>query len=170
LQYAPDLKRHGTLTSDLSLDFRQYVQLTSRTLLAARVFSAYSTGNFPNFYYFGGLNTIRGYPFRSIIGSKAGFANLEFRFPLIDFLATPVLSFQGVRGNLFFDVGAATFKGQPFRFVQDGKLKDGIASIGYGFSFDFLGLELHWDFARRFDGRHTIGGKSRTEFWIGQTF
>ncbi|HWS70579.1 MAG TPA: BamA/TamA family outer membrane protein, partial [Thermoanaerobaculia bacterium] len=168
-QYAPDLKRHGTLTSDLSLDFRQYMQLTSRTLLAARVYTAYSTGNFPNFYYFGGLNTVRGYPFRSIIGSTAGFANLEFRFPLIDFIATPVLNFSGVRGNLFFDVGAAKFQGQPFKFSEAGKLKDGIASIGYGFSFDFMGLELHWDFARRFDGRHTIG-KSRTEFWIGQTF
>lgn len=169
LQYAPDLKRKGTLTSNVSIDYRDYIQLSARTLVAARVFAAYSAGNFPDFYYFGGLNTVRGYPFRSIIGTKAGFANLEFRFPLIDYLATPVLNFQGIRGNLFFDLGAASFKGQPFRFRQDGRLKDGVASLGYGFSFEFLGLELHWDFARRFDGRHTTG-KSTTEFWIGQTF
>ena len=40
---------------------------------------------------------------------------------------------------------------------------------GWGFSFNFLGLELHFDFARHFDGRHTIG-KSHAQFWIGETF
>ncbi|MEO8032905.1 MAG: BamA/TamA family outer membrane protein, partial [Acidobacteriota bacterium] len=167
--FAPDIKNRKTLTSDVNIDARQYLQLSSRTLLAGRFFAGYSVGNFPNFYYFGGLNTVRGYDFRSIIGSKAGFANLEFRFPLIDVLATPILVFQQVRGNLFFDVGAASFKGQPFRFRQDGKLKDGVASVGYGLSFNFLGLELHWDVARRFDGKHTVG-KGRSDIWIGETF
>jgi Tol biopolymer transport system component len=169
LTYAPDIKRHGTLTNDVTMDFRQYVQLSSRTLLAARVFTGYSTGNFPNFYYFGGLNTLRGYDFRSIFGTKAGFANIEFRFPLIDYIATPILAFQGVRGNLFLDVGAAALKGQPYQFLKGGRLKDGLASIGYGFSFNFLGLELHFDFARHFDGRHTVGN-SHAQFWIGETF
>jgi Tol biopolymer transport system component len=167
--YAPDLKHHGTLSQDFNLDFRQYLQVTSRSLLAARVFAGYSTGNFPNFYYFGGLNTVRGYDFRSIIGTRAGFANLEYRFPLVDVLATPVLVFTNIRGNLFFDIGAANFKGQPFRFVRNGRLVDGISSVGYGFSFNFLGLELHWDFAKRFDLKST-SGKYHSEFWIGETF
>lgn len=167
--FAPDIKGRQTLTSDVNVDVRKYLQLSSRTLLAGRLFAGYSVGSFPNFYYFGGLNTVRGYDFRSIIGSKAGFANLEFRFPLIDVLATPILVFQQIRGNLFFDVGAASFKGQPFRFRQDGLLKDGVASVGYGLSFNFLGLELHWDVARRFNGKHTVG-KGRSDFWIGQTF
>jgi Tol biopolymer transport system component len=167
--YAPDIKNKGTLTQDLTMDFRQYLQVTSRSLLAARMFAGYSSGNFPNFYYFGGLNTIRGYDFRSIIGSRAAFANLEYRFPLVDVLATPILVFQNIRGNLFFDIGAANFKGQPFRFMQKGRLVDGVASVGYGFSFNFLGLELHWDFAKRFDLKATQG-KYRSEFWIGETF
>jgi len=167
--YAPDLKSHGTLTRDFTVDARQYIQVTSRSLLAARLFAGYSTGNFPNLYYFGGLNTLRGYDFRSIVGTRAGFANLEYRFPLVDVLATPIIVFQQVRGNLFFDIGAATLPGQPFRFQKAHKLVDGQASLGYGFSFNFLGLELHWDFARRFDGKHTVG-KAKTEFWIGETF
>jgi hypothetical protein len=167
--YAPDLKDGGTLSRDTTLEWREYLQLSSRTLLAGRLFAGYSTGNFSNFYYFGGLNTLRGYDFRSIVGNRAAFANLELRFPLVDALVMPGFVLQGIRGNLFADVGAASFGGQPFRFRQNGLLVDGKAALGYGLSFEFLGLELHWDFARRFDGKH-FNGPRRTTFWIGQTF
>ncbi len=173
--YAPDTKGGGTLTNDYNVDWREYLQLSSRTLLAARLYVGYSTGSFPNFYYFGGLNTLRGYEFRSIVGNRAAFANFEFRFPLVDVLATPVLTLQQVRGALFFDIGAANWNGrdvdtgEEFQFMKDGRLKHGRASLGYGISFDFLGLELHWDFAKRFNLKETEG-KYRTTFWIGQTF
>ena len=181
--FAPDIKRGqafvdingnpGTrgnmLTTDYQVDARQYFQLSSRTLLAARLFAGYSTGNLPNFYYFGGLNTLRGYDFRSIIGNQAAFANLEFRFPLIDILAMPFMVIQQVRGNLFFDIGGAKFSGQPYKFIKGGRLVNGAASVGYGLSLNLLGLELHWDFARRTDLKQSYG-KYRTEFWIGETF
>ncbi|HEX9163493.1 MAG TPA: hypothetical protein VF980_17435 [Thermoanaerobaculia bacterium] len=173
--YAPDIKRHGTLSADYSADWREYYQLTSRTLLAARVFGGYSNGNFPNLYYFGGLNTLRGYEFRSIVGNRAFFGNFEFRFPLIDLLATPIIAFQQIRGELFFDIGGASYNGtnldtgQKFKFLQNGRLVDGKAAVGYGLSFDFLGLELHWDFAKRYNLK-TTDGKYRTSFWIGETF
>jgi Tol biopolymer transport system component len=167
--YAPDTKRGGTLSSDYSLDARQYLQVSSRTLLAARLFVGHSNGNLPNFYYFGGLNTLRGYDFRSIIGNQAAFANFEFRFPLIDVLAMPWMVLQQVRGDLFFDIGGAKFNGQPYTFFKGGRLVDGAASVGYGLSFDFLGLELHWDFAKHTNLKQSYG-KYRTEFWIGETF
>ena len=63
--YSPDLKAHGTLSADYTMDWREYYQLSSRTLLAARVFGGYSSGNLSNLYYFGGLNTLRGFEFRS---------------------------------------------------------------------------------------------------------
>jgi Tol biopolymer transport system component len=184
--YAADTKGGGgALTNDYSVDARKYVQLSSRTLLAARLFFGYSRGSFPNFYYFGGLNTVRGVPFRSLIGTRAGYANLEFRFPLVDLLVTPVVAFSNVRGNLFFDIGGANFPGQrvchevdagglctlgaPYKFANHRQLVDGVASVGYGFSLNLLGLEVHWDFARRTDLKHTFGGV-RTEFWVGETF
>ncbi|HEY8183718.1 MAG TPA: hypothetical protein VII32_15855 [Thermoanaerobaculia bacterium] len=167
--YAPDIKRGGTLSNDYTIDARQYLQVTSRSLLAARLFVGYSRGNVPNFYYFGGLNTLRGYDFRSIVGNQAAFANFEFRFPLIDVIATPFLAFTGVRGDLFFDIGGAKFSGQPYTFWKNGRLVDGAASVGYGLSFNFWGLELHWDFAKRTDLKGSYG-KKRTEFWIGETF
>lgn len=168
--YAPDLDAGGTLTSDVSLDWREYKQISSRTLVAARLYAAYSQGNFPNYYYFGGLNTVRGYDFRTIVGSQAAFANFEFRFPLIDVLATPFMVVQQMRGVIFFDIGAAKFEDQPFEFMNDdNRLVDPKASIGWGLSFRFLGLPLNWDFAKRFDGKDTEGG-FRTSFWIGETF
>lgn len=168
--YAPDLQGEGgTLSADVNLDYREYFQVTARTLFATRLYAAWSEGNAPNFYYFGGLNTLRGYDFRTLIGTRAGFANFEFRFPLVDVLATPVIVLQGVRGVIFFDIGASNFEGQPFKFAEDSRLKDAKASVGWGLSFNMLGLELHWDFAKRFDGKSTEGG-FRTSFWIGDTF
>jgi hypothetical protein len=87
----------------------------------------------------------------------------------VDVLATPLVVFQQMRGVLFMDVGAAYFKGQDFKFMEDGRLRDGVASVGWGFSFHFLGLPLNWDFAKRFDGKKLEGG-FRTSFWVGQTF
>jgi Tol biopolymer transport system component len=167
--YAIDTTNHGTLSRDLIFEGRQYLPVTSRSLLAARVFAAVADGNRPNIFYFGGLNTLRGYDFRQFVGTRAAFANFEFRFPLVDALVTPILLFRQIRGEIFFDVGAASFKGQPFRFYENGRLKDGLASVGYGLSFDFLGLELHFDWAKRTDLK-TFDGKYQTTFWIGETF
>ncbi|MFP5246748.1 MAG: BamA/TamA family outer membrane protein, partial [Thermoanaerobaculia bacterium] len=168
--YAPDTEDGGTLTSDLTLDWREYFQLSSRTLIATRVYGAWSEGNAPNFYYFGGLNTVRGYDFRTLVGQHAGFANVELRFPLIDVLATPVIVLQQVRGLLFFDIGTAHFEGRPYSFRNaEGRLQDAVASLGWGLSFNFLGLQLNWDFAKRYDFKEIEKGY-RTSFWIGQTF
>jgi outer membrane protein assembly factor BamA len=163
------MKESGALTADLTLEWREYKQVTSRSLLAARLYGAWSEGNAPNFHYFGGLNTLRGYDFRTIIGQHAAFANFEFRFPLVDVLATPFLVLQQIRGVLFFDIGAAKFAGDDFTFMREGRFVDAKASVGWGISFNFLGLPLNWDFAKRFDGKDTEGG-FRTSFWIGQTF
>jgi hypothetical protein len=165
--YAHDLDEGGALSNDYNLDFRQYLQLTSRTLIATRLFAGYSDGNRPNFYYFGGLNTLRGYDFRTLVGTRAAFANVELRFPLIDVIATPAIVLTDIRGSLFFDVGGAYFPHQNFEFMRDGKLADAKGSVGYGVALRFWGLELHWDFARRI---HTDDDKFRTQFWIGQTF
>jgi len=177
--FAPNIHRSSTnaiggsggsiLTNDYTLDARQYLPISSRALLATRLFVGYSRGDFPNFYYFGGLNTVRGYDFRSIVGTQAGYANVELRFPLIDVLATPVVAFTGIRANLFFDIGGAKLPGQKYTFLKDRRLVNGVASVGYGISLNMFGLELHWDFAKRTDLRN-VYGKFRTEFWIGEVF
>ena len=43
------MDRGGTLTNDFTVEWREYLQISSRMLLAARVFTGYSRGNIPNF-------------------------------------------------------------------------------------------------------------------------
>ncbi len=170
-QYAYDMEDGGTLSADLIVDVRNYRQLTSRALLASRVWGAFSDGNNPNFYYFGGLNTLRGYEYNSLVGSRAFYANFELRFPLVDRIDTPIrLNFSDIRAHLFFDIGGAYFEEQEdWKFWEDSRLKNGVASVGWGLALNFLGLELHWDFAKRTDLKE-IEDELRTTFWIGQTF
>jgi Tol biopolymer transport system component len=161
-----------TLTQDVSVDIRQYIKITERSLIAIRLFGAQSTGNFPNVYAFGGLDTLRGLDFREQIGNTVGYANIEYRFPLIDLLQFPWGGFQDIRGRVFFDIGGAKLKDQDFEFMDpddDRRLRDGRASYGYGFQVTFLGLQLHWDFAKLTDLRQSQSGL-KTSFYIGTQF
>lgn len=170
--WAPDTSESGTLTSTLSLEYRQYLPVTRRIQLAYRFFGSFSEGNFSTPIYFGGLDTVRGFRFRSLVGDQAFFQNIEIRFPLIDYLATPVFSFQGIRGVFFLDVAGAWFdKLQDFDFYnnEENRLEDGVASFGYGLSARIFGLDVNWDFAKRWDFDRTLSG-FETSFWIGPRF
>ncbi|MFL6199698.1 MAG: BamA/TamA family outer membrane protein [Thermoanaerobaculia bacterium] len=169
--YSPDLDGSGTLFSSADIDFRQYFAVTRRSNLAFRAFAGINEGNLPSPIFIGGMDTLRGGRFRDILGDRAFFANVEYRFPLVDLVATPVLNFQGIRGVFFFDVGGAWFGGvQDFEFYNsdENRLEDGIAAYGYGITVQFLGIDLNWDFARRTDLKDAQD--YRTTFWIGTRF
>ena len=182
--WAPDLKKgqinpvtlqpenSPTLTYDATLDFRQYIPITARSLFAFRLSGGYSTGNFPTVYYFGGLDTLRGLDYQAVIGNSIAFGNFEFRFPLIDYLVFPIGGLRNIRAHIFFDVGAGKLKGQDFQFWDssaDQLGRDGHASYGAGFQVTLLGLELHWDFSRLTNLKHTLSGV-QTSFYIGPSF
>ncbi len=172
LNYAPDIENGGTLLSSADLDLRQYVPVTRRSNLAVRLFAGASEGNTPNPFYFGGLDTVRGFRFRELVGDRAFFANLEYRFPLIDLLATPVIGFQSIRGVVFVDVGGAWFdEFQDFELYnsETSRLQDAVLAYGYGFTVRLFGFEANWDFAQQYDLEDKIGG-FRTSFWIGTRF
>ena len=160
----------GTLTRDYILDARQYVPLSYRNELAFRLYAAYADGNEPSIHYFGGFDTLRGFPYSALSGNRAAYVNAEWRFPLIDYLIMPWLRLSGLRGRVFLDVGAAWYDlpGWPdyYDFWEDGKLKDGVSSYGVGFSATIFGLPLHWDFAKRWDF-DTTQSDTYSAFWIG---
>jgi Tol biopolymer transport system component len=171
LNYAADLNEGGTLNASADIDVRQYIPVTRRSNIALRGFAGYATGNLPDLFYFGGLDTVRGTDFYALSGDRAFFANVEYRFPLIDVLATPFLNFQGIRGVIFFDVGGAWFNDfEEFDFYDSdaGRLVDAVASYGYGFTVRFLGIDLNFDYATLTD----FGDfeSSETSFWIGYRF
>ncbi len=173
--YAPDIDDTGddsTLTAGVEVDFRQYVPVTRRSNFAWRVWGRAQEGNFPNPVYFGGLDTVRGFDFRSIVGDQGFYSNLEFRFPFIDLLATPILGFQQIRGVAFVDVaGAWVDDVQSFRFYDSDNdaLEDGLASFGFGLSFRLFGLPWNLDFAKRWNFDRTLSGYE-SSFWFGPRF
>ncbi len=171
-----------TLSFDITADFRHYFNLTKRSLIAARIYGFRATGNLPDVLAFGGLDTLRLLPVYGIYGNYAGFMNLELRFPLIDLLATPFLGFREIRGKLFMDVGGAALKNQPWQFWSDYTLcgyglavpgchgsQGGFADYGFGLSLNFLGLPLHFDWAKEWNFK-TAPGNYKFIFYIGQDF
>ena len=130
-------------------------------------------GNAPSPVYIGGLDTIRGFPYRSIVGTQAFYGNFEFRFPLIDYLAVPGFAIGNVRGNIFLDVGGALYEDFASFRCYDGDesaLQDCLSSYGWGLSFRLFGMELNWDFAKRWNFSETLSSGFETSFWIGPRF
>ncbi len=170
--YSPDLNDGGTLSHDYNLDARQYVPMTRRSSLAFRAYGAVSNGSFRRPYWTGGLDTLRGFKYRSEVGDRVFFVNSEVRFPLIDTLALPWTRVTDIRGRIFLDVGGAWFGNvQDFNFWndEDGRLEDGLSSYGFGVSAILFGLPVNWEFAKRWDFKDAEGG-FRTGFWIGYRF
>ena len=59
---------------------------------------------------------MRGYDYLEFAGQNAFFANAEFRFPLIDAMATPIGVLGGVRGVAFFNIGGGWFDNTGYKF------------------------------------------------------
>jgi hypothetical protein len=171
----PDEQVQGDIL-EYQIDFRAYKQATRRSLLAWRFATVYNAGEQETYYGFGGINQLRGFPFRDFFGSRVAWSNLEFRFPLADQVLFPIGALVNVRGFLFTDIGAAWLKDDlwwdpellairtnfvngvatsaiPFKFWDDknNRLQDGRGSYGFGFQFFFIGgLQFNWSWAKRF--------------------
>jgi len=164
----------GALSRDFTLDVRQYVPISKRNELAFRLYAATAAGSQPDVFYFGGLDTLRGFDYNSIVGNHAAYFNSEWRFPLIDHLVLPWLHLADMRGRFFLDVGGAwwDYPGykQPFRCIDNGQLQDCVSSYGFGFSLNLFGLPLNWDFSKQWDFKHTLDRTAQTWFWVGFQF
>ncbi len=169
--FAFDTDESGTLFQEFRLDARKYFPLTRRIQAAFRFWGFSSTGNSPNPIFIGGLDQIRGYPTRVFGGTRGFYGNAEIRFPFIEQLSFPGISFGGIRGVLFFDVGSAWYPEiTDFEFTDDdGRLEDAVASYGFGLSVRAFGMRLNWDFAKRWDLKNSLGS-FETNFWLGTRF
>jgi len=170
----------------LQLDYRQYLYLGLDTLFAFRFEGFGSWGETPFINYFGGNNQVRSQYYYSLIGTESWFANLEFRFPIINAAYTIIGQLGPVRGTLFFDIARTKVKGfEPKIYVRDTRksgftymyIVDAVGSMGYGFEFFLLGFPVHLDFVRLVYwpdisapfGFET-GDRWMTKFWIGFDF
>jgi Tol biopolymer transport system component len=169
-------------------DARKYLRFGSTTsLLAARFRGFYSTGDYPDIFWFGGNMDLRGYEYASFVGNQGFFANVELRLPLIDVMRTPIGLLGPVRGVAYVGMGGAKYKGQPYTlwssdpgisYVNDPifgepvdgfHLVDGRASYGFGFQMFFLGYPLHFDWSKFWDFK-VSSDSWKFSFWIGYDF
>jgi hypothetical protein len=95
------------------LEARHYLRLGGSGLLATRIKGFKSTGDYPDFWYFGGNYDLRGYDYLEFAGQNAVVANAELRFPLIEAALTPIGVIGGIRGVFFAGIGGAWFNNQP---------------------------------------------------------
>jgi hypothetical protein len=89
-------------------DLRKYLRLgPTNALLAFRAKGFYSTGDNPDYFYFGGNMEMRGYPYYGFVGNQGFFANAEFRTPLINLAATPIGIIGPLRGTVYFGIAGS---------------------------------------------------------------
>ena len=157
---------YTTFTGEL----RNYLKLTSSALIASRAFLGYSRGEAPDIFVFGGMNTLRGYEFYSMVGNRAFYINNELRFPLINYAALPLgISFANIRGRFFWDLGGAWYQDEEFHFMEDGRLSNAVSALGFGFTINFAYFPLNFDWAKRWDFKE-FADEWDFSFWIGPKF
>ncbi|MCD4653720.1 BamA/TamA family outer membrane protein [bacterium] len=138
-------------------DFREYIPVGPRGVLALRQWGAWSEGDEPRYFGAGGVGTIRGYSYNRFVGSRIALASMELRFPLLDQLRFPGnMSFYGFRGKLFVDTAAIWNEDDDFDWDfndPDTDDREGTlyASFGWGINFWMIGVEWHFEWARKTD-------------------
>lgn len=155
-----------------SIDTRRYLRTSLTTALAGRAFVYFAGGERPQRITMGGSQGLRGYPrFIYVTGSRAWLINLEWRFPLTDYLSLGFpfgeWRFPGVQGALFGDVGRAWTPASSEREI--------LGSYGLGFRMNLgfplvLRLDTGWRYGD-LHGAYALPQRSRgsrfVDFWFG---
>ena len=144
-------------------DFRKYWHFWGRYNLALRVGGGGSSGENTKKFYLGGSSNwigpkratadiygvediyvneiivpLRGYSYFDEVGTHYGIANLEFRYPFIDYfkLHFPLpITLQQVAGAIFWDMGAAWNYNKELRIFDDQKGFPVLGGVKGGFGF-----------------------------------
>ncbi|MBI2186018.1 MAG: BamA/TamA family outer membrane protein, partial [Acidobacteria bacterium] len=178
-EYAPGIGGGALSRQTVDADLRYYQRLGANGVLALRARGFRSSGDSPDFLFFGGNSEMHGYEYLEFLGQNAFFGNAELRFPLIDAMATPIGILGGIRGLFFFNIGGAWFDDTGFTFATSStqtvqpvigaritplaveevlgpptqasgfRLKDGRASYGLGLETFALGFPVHFDWSWR---------------------
>ncbi|MFA6109671.1 MAG: BamA/TamA family outer membrane protein [Candidatus Latescibacterota bacterium] len=156
-----DLRSSRRFNLSLYGDYRHYLRLSRRGGLALRALGWRSQGDVPEYFSMGGSWTLRGYPWRSIWGSRLILLNQELRFPLLDRLVIGFpfgdIDFSSLRGALFTDAGNAWSE-------SFGEWK---GSVGAGMRLALGGVFVfRLDAARRTDFK-SLDNDTRWEFFFG---
>ena len=111
----------------------------------------YSIGNI---YYSRMILPLRGYDYFEYSGQTYAIANLEFRYPFVQYLklGMPPVTIGGINGAIFMDVGAVAGTDlHDFRGWKDSRLDDIKMGVGIGARAWFWWLLFDYDLAWKTD-------------------
>jgi Tol biopolymer transport system component len=185
--YSPKItNRYGLDFWTLRGDLRRYFLIGRSYAFALRLAGGVSGGGYPQKFLLGGMldwvnykyrrfspeffsennfffstfeTPLRGTLYYEMIGSRFMLTNIEFRFPLIQYLILgwplPV-GFQNIRGVLFMDVGSAWDNDKAWKPFVSGdsgmpRLNDLKGGFGLGVRMNLGYFILRYDYARATD-------------------
>ena len=175
-------KDNGIQFWTIQADFRKYLRIGREYSLGLRMTGGHSAGRNPQRFLLGGMSNwinyqyrdvsdqvlnddmfffstfagpLRGTPYYELVGSNFYLANVEFRFPAIQYLILGLLplGFQDIRGVGFFDIGTAFSDYDTWNPTEKGsgflpRLVDARAGYGFGLranlGFFLLKYDLAW--------------------------
>ncbi len=190
LTASPKYESNSREFTTFALDYRKYMMLNRDYSFAFRFSGGASEGADPQLFFLGGIDNwinfksrgglrtndigdvffsrfitpLRGAFFYEQVGTRYSLANMEFRFPLIQFLGLgfPPIRFINIRGTMFTDIGTTWNRGDNFYNASPGwrgteinefgnrGFKD--ISSGYGvgarvyFLYFLLRIDVAWNY------------------------
>jgi len=133
-------------------------------------------GSDAQYFELGGPYTLRAYDYNELDGTRMALMNLELRVPFVDRIqmAIPPISFYGIRGAMFFDIGAAWSDSRQFQLFQRDpnallKMKDLNGSLGTGIRMIISPFMMKLDFSWKTD-LSSISDKARISFVLGSEY
>ena len=206
LTYSPSIsKSEGLSFWTAEADWRRYMKLTKDVTFAVRLSGGMSGGDnaqrfmlggmrgwinyqydsipedywTDNLFYFSRLVTpMRGSLYYDMIGTRYCLANLELRFPFVQYLILgwPLpMGFQNIRGSIFMDMGSAWDDNRGWKpFASGGdaavpRLNDMKAGYGFGIRANLGFFLIKYDVAWSTDFHHT-SAKPVKYFTMGAEF
>ena len=166
--------------TNLVFDYRRYFKLGRRSTFATRLLLGGSFGSDKSLFYLGGIDTLRGYRYQDLIGTRMGLMNFEIRIPFIDELrfGWPFpWAISGIRGIAFSDFGTVwsetLHRDNPYHVIHKEnnryRLDDVKASVGIGLRLQLGFFSLDFDVARRTDLAE-INPDTMFHFGLSQAF
>lgn len=149
----------------LKCDFRTYIELTKKAVLAGRVFYEKSNGRDKRLFPLGGVSIIpirwdailRGYDYDEFWGNRILSTNVEMRIPFVERLDFALgFSIRGIRSVIFYDWAS---------FWKDENENPSLSSTGIGFRMilGFLPIRLDYGWPKK-------DTKAKTHFSLGYDF
>jgi hypothetical protein len=127
--------------SAYSVNLRQYIRMTERTVFAVRGDFIYTTRPNGDLMYLGGNDTLRNYPYYSVSCDRCALTSAELRFPLGDAYILPAFPLQ-LRGIVFGDWATVRFSNATGQSPQQEW------AAGFGVQVWFGPLPLNFEWAR----------------------